>query len=527
MKKFLSIMMALVLVIALSVTAFAAESDDKGSITITNATVGKTYSIYKIFDAKIAVGADDETFVSYSITSANQFFDDLFGAEGKTANPYFVYNATTGAVTLNSDIDTAAEKSAMFDYLKNMVETAETAAEPILADSEKVEFTDLDYGYYLITTDNGTAVTIDSNTPDVEVIDKNQKVGNLTKKIWDEDAVVADKQEKGEWTDEISSNVGDVEKFKIEFTATNYDGEYPVKYYTVKDVNGSALAINYDSFKVTVDGAEITKGTDATNSDAEQWFLVQNGDSFDIVIPWLTGYSFNNGTIVYGDITDATPLYGATETVVIEYTATVEENADIAGANGNTHNKNTAHLEWSYSNETGTTAPDTTDIFVYAMGINKIDAATKDSENVKYLAGAQFEIYRDADCKVPVNVKSTTTTGVYILDATGSTNTVETGTDGKIAIIGLKEGTYYLKETKAPDGYNVLKDIETVIVGTATEDTMHGYTANTVTVLNSQGTELPSTGGMGTMMLITIGSMVAMAFAVLLITHKKMSIYHD
>ena len=55
----------------------------------------------------------------------------------------------------------------------------------------------------------------------------------------------------------------------------------------------------------------------------------------------------------------------------------------------------------------------------------------------------------------------------------------------------------------------------------------HNYTVTSTIVENSKGVELPSTGGEGTMMLITIGTMIAMAFAVLLITHKKMSIYHD
>ena len=62
-----------------------------------------------------------------------------------------------------------------------------------------------------------------------------------------------------------------------------------------------------------------------------------------------------------------------------------------------------------------------------------------------------------------------------------------------------------------------------------TEKIKDSYTVNNekLDIENNTGMELPSTGGKGTMMLITIGSMVAMAFAVLLITHKKMSVYHD
>ena len=92
MKKFFAIMMALVLVLSLGVTAIATE--DTGSITITNATVNHEYSLYKIFDAQIDVGAEGETSVSYSITPENQFFSYLFGVSG-TGSTYFEYNETT------------------------------------------------------------------------------------------------------------------------------------------------------------------------------------------------------------------------------------------------------------------------------------------------------------------------------------------------------------------------------------------------------------------------------------------------
>ena len=132
--------------------------------------------------------------------------------------------------------------------------------------------------------------------------------------------------------------------------------------------------------------------------------------------------------------------------------------------------------------------------------------------------------------------------------ATTQKNVVTSEINGKLVILGLEAGDYYLKEIMAPDGYNKLATTTTVTVGqtnnsffviadpngnvvdaqTATGDQKrHTYTATSTVVENSKGIELPSTGGKGTMMLITIGTMVAMAFAVLLITQKKMSIYHD
>ena len=212
---------------------------------------------------------------------------------------------------------------------------------------------------------------------------------------------------------------------------------------------------------------------------------------------------------------------------------------------------------------------------MYALGLTKID-----SETNEHLAGAEFELYSDADCKNPVYVIPTDVKGVYILDdfktnvtgirreksrekyraylaaylgedyeTTGiQKNVVTTEANGKIIVLGLEEGDYYLKEVKAPDGYNKLQDSASVDVGTKTHqfavvvdqngnvidsefaegtNVKHTYICTTTTVENSKGTMLPSTGGEGTKMLLMIGFVTAMIFAVLLITHKKMTVYQD
>ena len=127
-------------------------------------------------------------------------------------------------------------------------------------------------------------------------------------------------------------------------------------------------------------------------------------------------------------------------------------------------------------------------------------------------------------------------------------NLVITPVNGKIVVLGLDKGTYYLKETKAPSGYNSLHTVISIEAGTGTtefyvyadsdgvvanvqaEDTTYAenmYRITKTIVENSQGEELPSTGGVGTFWLITIGTLLAIGFAVFLITHKKMSVYTD
>ena len=585
MKRLFALMMALALVLSLGVTAFA--TDNTGSITITNATIGNAYSLYKIFDATYSTDANGNAdAVSYSITTDNQFFSYMFGADGKTENTYFAYDAVTGAVTRKE----GTQNSDIVSYLTDMVRSethnfavvkTETAAD------ETVVFSELPYGYYLIDKGNGAAVTIDSNTPDIQVIDKNQVPGgDFAKQVWDE--------EKEEWVTNSSANIGDIVDFKVAFEATNYDGEKQIKYYTIQDTKGEALWVEFNSVTVTVDGVPLERGyyhgVDGTSNTGEwkyfgnwteeekadpdnaQWYMIHRGfDAFDIVIPWMDDYHFegttNDFSLTYGE--NAKSIYDSPSDVVVTYKASVEPGATIGSAQNN-NLWNTADLSWTSDTTDGPDDPSTTTITVYAMGLEKIDADTD-----AHLAGAVFEVYRDEACTKPVYVIPTDIKGVYILDDLDTIvsgehretsrkkyeayladylkgerqkNVVTSEINGKLVILGLEAGDYYLKETVAPNGYNKLATTTKVTVGqtnhsffviadpngnvvdaqNATGDqTKHTYTVTSTVVENSKGIELPSTGGEGTVMLITIGTLLAICFAVFLITHKKMSIYTD
>ena len=245
-------MMALALILSLGITAFATENT--GSITITNATKNDIYSIYKIFDATYSTGAGGTAdAVSYSIDkNTNQFFSYLFGADGKTENTYFAYNSETGAVTRKE----GTQKADIVAYLTAMVRSETdhfTAVKTETAADETLAFTNLPYGYYLIDKGVGAAVTIASNTPDVQVIDKNQIPGtDFDKLIWDEDA--------NAWVSNSSASIGDIVDFKVDFVATNYDGEKQIQYYTIKDTKGSALWVEFDGITVTVGNTTLNQG---------------------------------------------------------------------------------------------------------------------------------------------------------------------------------------------------------------------------------------------------------------------------
>ncbi|MBQ1263813.1 MAG: hypothetical protein IIY04_00140, partial [Oscillospiraceae bacterium] len=171
MKRMLSILMVVAIVLSLSVTAFAA---DTGSITITNATIDESYAVYKIFDASVKLASDGSAeAVAYSIETDSPYFEVLFGTDGTKNNTFFTYNPNTGSVSKKDGVN----DSELIKYLSELVASGSytPTVSPVVATSDEVIFSGLPYGYYVITSTLGATVTINSTTPDVEVIDKNQE----------------------------------------------------------------------------------------------------------------------------------------------------------------------------------------------------------------------------------------------------------------------------------------------------------------------------------------------------------------
>lgn len=494
-KKLLSLAMVVILALAMAVPSFAAQTvesglEGTGTITITNATLGETYSIYKVFDATYS-GLDN---ASYTIEGDSPWYGIVSGK-----SEYFTLTASAGdpSVFVVSFKDGVTGEQVR-DYLAGQVDNVDADASAEASDVQ-VRFTNVAYGYYLVksTLNDGGLVTVTNAKPNATVIDKNQIPGTNPSKTADED----------------DYEIGETIPFTVTFTATNYDGENAIGEYYVKDTMPSGMELIVDSLSVKVDNNNLTKA------------YTENVDTstagFDITIPWQDDE---------GDF-----LYTSPSTVTVTYSAKLTAEAGIDG-DGVT---NTAIIDWDVNPE-GDEITTTETVYTYALAIKKVD------KQGNALAGAEFQL-KNGD--VVVNVSGSD--GNYVVDPNG-TATITSPASGLIVIKGVDSDEYTLTETKAPAGYNLMTDSVTVIptktsktttnvtkyldengnvveenTGTPVTIELADVAATPVFVVNFTGTELPSTGGMGTTIFYVVGGTLVVAAAVLLITKKRMHNVED
>ena len=209
----------------------------------------------------------------------------------------------------------------------------------------------------------------------------------------------------------------------------------------------------------------------------------------------------------------------ANDQIVISYTATLNENAVIAGEG----NPNTSKVSYGDSSNTKYTPDSQTKTYTWDVDVFKY---TMNGETETALAGATFTLSKNTDGSNPITLISKGN-NVYRVAKTGETGTVtEITTDatGKFTIAGLDADTYYLTETAAPAGYNKLAGPVTVVIGengvvNATTEASQGV--DEVKVLNQTGTELPSTGGIGTTIFYVVGGVLVVGAVALLIVRRR------
>ena len=490
MKKFMALIATLTLALAMAVPAFAASgtaSSSKGEITIDNAVTNTTYKAYRIFDLE-SYDTNKDAY-SYKLSTKWENFPEYtttIDGNEVSAKDFFSVNSA-GYIEWND-----AKKGAGADFAK--LAKAFVDANSIACDKKEtasgatVTFTDLTLGYYLVDTSLGSLCSLDTTEPSVIIKEKNSDT-TIEKKI------VIDGDEK---VDSNSAGIGDTVNFEI--TITVKDGA--PKGYVLHD-KLSGLTFNPNSLEVKVGTTTLTANTDYTLETNPT-----DGDSFDV--------KFKDDKLKPNDV------------VVVTYSATVAANAMIAGAG----NKNTAQLEYNGKHST----KEETTTYVWKLNVHKYALDSKNKEVA--LSGAKFVLYRkdDTDKKYYATLTGSKIDN-WVTDENNATTLVTSG-EGNILIEGLNVGTYYLEETEAPVGYNKLtKPIEVKITATSdatrvsetveyknsSETSYTQATDATVKVLNKAGTQLPSTGGIGTTLFYVIGGVLMAVAAVLLVTKKRMN----
>ena len=475
MKKTMSVLLALVLLLALSVPAMAIGG---GTITIDNAVVGQTYTIYRILDLE-SYNAETGAY-SYkaaegwdAFVKANSAYFDV------DAQGYVTWKAATDDATV-AEFAKLAQKYAVDNSIGNQgSEKAETTT---------VTFENLDLGYYLVDSTLGTLCSLDTTNPTVTIKEKNAEPTNV--KTVEEDST-------GAYGSTNDADIGQTVNFKSTITA-----QAGAENYVFHDKMSEGLTY-IEVTGVTLKGVEVAESDYTIRTSGE----VTDGCTFEVVF-----------TQAFCD------TLKAGDKIVISYTATVNEKA-VVGGNGNPNESKLSYGDSSSATPT-TTPPSTTTTYTWKIDVLKY--TMKGDEEVK-LADAVFTLSRDekgTDLINLVKVKD----NVYRVaknNEEGAITQITTDATGAFTIEGLDSDTYYLTEITQPAGYNKLAAPIKVVIDDKGNVTYNGEYTGTVKVENKSGAELPSTGGIGTTVFYVVGGLMVLIAIVLLVTRKKMSVHKD
>lgn len=499
MKKIMALMLAAIMMMAMSVTTFAAETTH--SLTVNANGVqdlkGQTINLYKLFDVTESGEAPNK---NYAYTVNTQYKATLASVLKITENSKDEEFAAK-VTELGKDNTPGVQK-----FANDFTATALTSKLSATATSNKItesktsyEFTGLDAGYYLVYVTGGkeiqsSLVTVDATTNKVNL---KTEAPSITKK--------ADKE---------TAEIGQVVKYTVTGAipdTTGYAGyvykihdELSVGLDFVNDANGTALGTDATAVKVTV---AFKDATDASAAPTEATLDSKNNKNMSLDLSaWVKANQTNKG-----------------KEFTVTYYAKVNKNAVVT-------NNNKASLEYGNNpNDTTTTKPSEAKTSTYPLDIKKINKNTSG-----LLAGAKFSLYRTAqDAKDKTNAITVSgSNGSYVVDA-DSKNTVfesvatKVGNGYNLHLNGLAAGDYWLVETQAPEGFNKLTDpIKVTIAKTGdAEWTVQKNDAletdKIIDVENSTGSLLPSTGGRGAIAFAVIAALLVFGVVVSFIRDKR------
>lgn len=558
-SRFMAVLMAMTMILSMSMTAFAAEAP-KGKLTVNNTVAGKTLDLYQIFTATKS-GEN----VAYTLNSEYEGFFKTKVENGSSlsgeALSEAAYNYVKTQVGDKGDDKTA--KTFAKDVLGWILDSKNniTATKTVNTTATSTVVPGLAYGYYLVYPKGATdtsaapgnqtytsAASLVNITADTAIINMKSNYPTVDKKIipaqsgsgakvdaivngsWENVSHMGLEDDENESEDTIAPRgvadekkagdfgIGDTVTYQLTSKVPDMTG-YNSYTFKFSDTLSKGLDLK-EVLSVKVGNTTLTAKKLGTNTYAL---------AYDQAKRTLT-VTLNDFYNSYKDRTG--------ETITVVYTATLNKDA-VIGMNPNT---NKAVVE--YSNDpttdgTGTSEPSIVDVHTFDFTIYKYYLKDQNNkENKTALANAEFELYKAneagnaADTNAKINIVDETK-GVYRQATPEEANAgftsakIVSDADGKVLVKGLEAGTYYLRETKAPEGYNkLLSDIKVVIeanydttTGKLTNYTVtYTYNGDPITVTNTDkltspevpvenktGAQLPSTGSKGALMVTLAG----------------------
>lgn len=466
-KQALVMLLAAVMLLGTVTTAMAATAmSDKGSVKITNAVAGVTYKLYRIFDISGISGDNKAAFITNAkwndaVRNFNLGFGEFVGTGVGSAVTIKDFNSDANAQALAEKVVEAAAA--------NSIAPDATASSD--ASGEKL-IENLQYGFYVMVSDRqGDAVaryttfTVMSANA-VEVNEKNTKAPTIDKMV---DALQA-----------TSADFNQVLNYTITITAAAGTDTY-----TITDALPTQITLDTNSVTLSKNGAALAIDTDYT------------------LTATTTGFTLTLTPAARAALKDNNVL-------VVSYQATLQPNTTTMDAY-----TNTATL--SYGEDKNIS--DTADVFSGHITFEK-----RDNHN-NILAGAKF-VVKNIDGKYAKLDGSGHTWAFdsWVDDVEQATVITTENTTAAVIVRGLKSGIYTLVETEAPAGYVKGADTEITINKELSEEQgnrLIGLFTEKATVINTQGSELPETGGIGTTIFYIAGALLAVSAVALLIVKRR------
>lgn len=538
MKKLVSIFLAIVMILAISVPVFAAEDT---TLTIKD-DGNRQYAGYELLDLTTSLKtgehhpdtcdnvnhSSDCYNYAYSVNAAyreilqNEVFDNGGNYLWEDGTKPAVATAITDAQILKYLSNQTSDNGDVYHTMRQVADRLYRAIKTAGISADKTNMTgndNIDQGYWIIAdvtnltgNEANSLVMVDTKGQDALEINPKTDLPTVEKKVKD----IEDSEDDGiidnPWHDSADHDFGDVVPFKLTGTLPSNAQYYESYKMVFHDTLSDGLTFDAATVKVYMYESKHKADVDTDMNDG-----IDVTEKFGVNTTTTDGCTFEVGC------DDVFTITGVTKDTafVVYYAATLNTNA-IIGAAGN---PNEVCLEFSNNpydtTSTGKTEEDKVTVFTYQLIINKTDS------HGHALKGAGFTLYKkDVD-------------GDYNIIGTELKGADMTTFNWK----GIDDGDYKLVESTVPEGYNKMSDIvfsisavhsETAgeptlisldggVIGTGVVDTG----AITKDIVNNTGTILPETGAQGTMWLIFGGAMLVILAGVFMITRKKMSVYED